>query len=305
MSKVKKEKTVAKAKSKKAVKSTKKKVGLNSAPITDNLLRRAGMAGGAGLVTALLVAIVVLWASGVIGRVAEDASRGAGQQVARIMISAGFDVRRVTIVGRDKTSRYAITNALGPVDGTSLMHFDPHEARARIEQIGWVRSAAVSRLWPNQINVSIRERVPAALWQVSGSLRLVDHAGAVIREIGAYEYTDLPLIVGAGAPEAAASILASLAEVKVFDGRVAALVRVSDRRWNLRLGNEMDIKLPETGYAQAVEDLAVLHEAVGVLDRNFEYIDLRDPERAFFRCHGAAQSSQPRLSVLSRDYTCQ
>lgn len=282
----------------------KKKATPAPASYGHTMVQRVGMAGGAGLVAVLLIGAALLWSGGVIGRIGEDVTRSAGQSTARAMIAAGFDIRRITVVGRDKTSHYAIENALGPVTGMSLMHFSPDEARARIEQIGWVRSAAVSRLWPNQINISIRERTPAALWQVAGSLRLVDHGGAIIREIGAYEYTDLPMIVGVGAPEAAAGILAVLDEVGLFDGRITALVRVSDRRWNLRLGNEMDVKLPETGYGQAVRDLAVLHEAVGVLERNFEYIDLRDPERAFFHCHGAAQSDNPPLNVLSGEFYC-
>lgn len=293
-------------KKKAATKKTKRKTTAKSSQVafTDNLLQRIGMAGGAGIAVVAVLTFVVLWASGVIGRVAEDTTRSAGKVMAQSMVSAGFDIRKITIVGRDKTSQYAIKNALGPVDGTSLMHFNPNTARARIEQIGWIRSAAVSRLWPNQINISIREREPAALWQVAGSLRLVDHDGAIIREIGAYEYTDLPLIVGAGAPEAAAGILNILEEIDIFDGRIAALVRVSDRRWNLRLANDMDIKLPETQYDKAIRDLAVLQEAVGVLDREFEYIDLRDPERAFFRCQGAAKTDQPSLNVLSREFTC-
>lgn len=272
------------------------------------IMRRVGVAGGLGIGFVALIAVGMLWASGVFGRFSEDVVRNTQSFTARTMISAGFDIRKITVVGRDRTASQAITNALGPVLGSSLMHFDPHSARARVEQLGWVRSVAVSRIWPNQINVSIREREPAALWQINGSFRLIDQEGAIIREVGTLEYPNLPFIVGEEAPEMAADLMDVLGEVEVFDDRVAALMRVKGRRWTLRLNlpgeKTMDIKLPENDYQQAVRDLAVLHDAVGVLDRDFEYIDLRDPERAFFLCHGAKSKKGPPLNVLSGDFSC-
>lgn len=248
---------------------------------------KLGIAGTVAASLTVFVVVGVLWASGVFGRMVEDTQRAGTQATSSLMVKLGFQIDRVIVRGRTKTDEAAIANALGPVQGASLMHFNIDHARARIEQLGWVRSAAVSRLWPDQVVVSIRERKPAAIWQVSGQFRLVDREGAIIREAGQREFSGLPWIVGAGAPEAAADILAYVDQEDVFDHRLTALVRISGRRWNLRIGDKMDIKLPETGYIKATQDLVSLHEAVGVLDRNFEYIDLRDPERVYVRCHAS------------------
>src|SRR5690606_11863498 len=61
--------------------------------------------------------------------------------------------------------------------------------------------------------------------------------------------------------------------------RVRAFVRVSDRRWNLRLENGVDVKLPETGVAKALSDLAAYDTKYKVLSRDIVSVDLRLPDR--------------------------
>lgn len=248
---------------------------------------RYAVAGAAGATVIGIVALFALWTGGYFGLMGERLSRLAGSGA----VAAGLEVRRITAKGLDQTAEQEILTAVGPVIGSSIMHFDPYAARAHVEELGWVRSAAVSRLWPNTIHVSIREREPAAVWQISGVLHLIDQHGAVIRQIDAFEYSNLPLIVGAGAPESASGVLQALRAEPALWGVTAALIRVGDRRWNMRLKSGGDVKFPETGYDAAVRDLARLHDAYGLLDRPIEYVDLRDPNRLVYREIGASEES--------------
>ncbi|MEO1136331.1 MAG: cell division protein FtsQ/DivIB, partial [Pseudomonadota bacterium] len=153
--------------------------------------------------------------------------------------------------------------------------------------------AAVSRLLPNTVHVSVRERDPAAVWQLSGALHLIDDKGAIIREVNAFEYADLPLIVGAGAPAAASEILVALHDEPELQRRASALIRVSDRRWNLKTKDGVDVKLPERGVGDAVTYLSRLHDRTGLLDEPLEYVDLRNPENFVYRTKGALEIDKP------------
>jgi len=239
----------------------------------------AGVAG-AGVILSLIA--IVLWAGGYFGMVARAADRAAGEATA----SAGLEVRRVLLRGAHQTAHDEILEAIGPVIGAPMVQVSLRDARLRVESLGWVRAAAVTRLMPDTLVVSIRERDPAAVWQVNGDLHLIDATGAIIRSVGAYEYSNLPLIVGSGAADAAAGLLQALRQHDDLSKRTYALVRVGDRRWNLRLRNNMEIKLPETGFAKAVDDIALMHAAHSTLDQPLEYIDLRDPERTVVRRRG-------------------
>lgn len=249
----------------------------------------AGVAG-AGVILSLIA--IVLWAGGYFGMVARAADRAAGEATA----SAGLEVRRVLLRGAHQTAHDEILEALGPVIGAPMVQVSLKDARLRVESLGWVRAAAVTRLMPDTLVVSIRERDPAGVWQVNGDLHLIDATGAIIRSVGAYEYSNLPLIVGSGAADAAAGLLQALRQHDDLSKRTYALVRVGDRRWNLRLRNNMEIKLPETGFAKAVDDIALMHAAHSTLDQPLEYIDLRDPERTVVRRRG--QSLEESAPVL-------
>jgi cell division protein FtsQ len=240
---------------------------------------RYALASVAGVVVILAFVGVVGWAGGYFGLLAERAEAFARDSA----VEAGFEARRITVKGRKQARASDIQSALGPVVGDSILHFDPAAARRRIEALGWVKSAAVSRLLPDTIHVSIREREPAAVWQHAGAVRLIDENGAAIADIGADEYSGLPLVVGAGAPEAAADVLKALGRHPSLAARTSALIRVGERRWNLRLENGLDVKLPETGLADALAMLADLDDGAGTLDQPLEYIDLRDPERMTVR----------------------
>lgn len=248
------------------------------------LFERYAVAGVAGSAILAGLIVFVLWAGGYFAVIGRAADRAAGDMA----IAAGFEIDRVLLVGAHQLAHEDVAAAVGPAVGRSIFQFSLREAKARLESLGWVRSAAVTRLYPDTIAVSIRERQPAAVWQIDGDLRLIDDGGAIIRDVGAYEFSNLPLIVGAGAPEAAAGILQALNGRPELQKRILALIRVGERRWNMRLRNNIDIKLPEEDYARAIEDLSLLQTAQGTLDQPIEYIDLRDKDRMIIRKRGEA-----------------
>ena len=254
---------------------------------------RYAIAGVAGVTVVFALAAAALVSGGYVGLAGER----VGSMMRNTAIGAGLDIRRVTAIGYDKTTDREILGAIGPVVGASIAHFDLHAARARVENLGWVRSAAVTRLWPNTVHVSVREREPAAVWQLSGALHLIDQSGAVISEVDVYEYSNLPLIVGAGAPESVADILKALRSEAELWGEAAALVRVGERRWNLRLKSGADIKFPEDDVEGAVKTLARLQAAYGLLDRPLKYVDLRDPSRLVYRERDGGDASAAETEI--------
>ena len=263
------------------VKKTKSRKQSNVSPLARlrDLVEQYSIAGAAGAVVILAAIGATLWACGYVGLLGEQIEARAS----RAAVGAGFEIRRVTLSGRSRAGLDEVEAALGPAVGQSILHYSLDEARARVEQLGWVRVAAVTRLLPDTINISIRERSPAAVWQMDGALHLIDVEGAVIREIGAYEYSQLPLIIGAGAPAAASEILSALKTLPEIYEETTAATRLADRRWDLKMRSGAVVKLPEARLNDALTTLSTLKESYGVLDRRLEYIDLRDPERMVVR----------------------
>ena len=74
-----------------------------------------------------------------------------------------------------------------------------------------------------------------------------------------------------------------LRRASAVEQRVQALVRVGERRWNLRLRNGTDVLLPEGHEAEAVTRLAELQASNALLDRPLTTIDMRQPDKLVLR----------------------
>ena len=102
-------------------------------------------------------------------------------------------VRSVTVTGTHLVPRSEVLAVAGVEPGTPLIRVNTAQVAARIDTIRQVRSALVSRSWPDRVVIVVRERTVAlALTAPGGGYDLVD-AGGVVVQWGASRPADLPL----------------------------------------------------------------------------------------------------------------
>ncbi len=240
------------------------------------------VAGVSGICLALLVSVLAsLWLLrvGPAGRLVEQAMAASF----RLSADFGFAINSVLVEGRQRTPRGAILEALGVHRGAPILAFDPFASRENLQSLPWIAEASVERRLPSVVYVRIKERRPIALWQSHGQLAVIDDQGAVILGAKIDRFAALPLVVGPGAPEHAADLLHMLASEPSLKHRVSAAIRVGERRWNLRLDDAIDIRLPEIEAKGAWEKLARIEREHGILSGNVTLIDLRLPDRLVVR----------------------
>lgn len=196
-----------------------------------------------------------------------------------VLKAVGMTVRDVTVTGRFYTSAQDILTALGAARGIPITAIDPQTARERVIALDWVREASVMRLYPNTIHVVIEEHEPLAIWRSGQTATLIDERGAVVDDLDVRSFPHLPLVVGAGAAEAAPVFLAELGKRPAISARVQASLRVGERRWSLRLHNGVIVHLPDEGAGRALDELIDLNERVGLVDRDIAVVDMRLPDR--------------------------
>lgn len=257
--------------------------GLLSWPPSPQAIRLGVMAAVAG---AVLSSGVYVWRAGMPDRVV-DAYDAARTQTLALSGAAGLKVQEIFIEGRGETPGQHVLDILNVKRGTPILGFNPSTAKAELEQLPWVKEAAVERRLPDTILVRITERRPLALWQRGGRLAVIDQDGSEIRGAEPARFAGLPQVVGDDAPEHAAALLALMALEPDLAKRVAAAIRVGARRWNLRMdagdGVTVDVQLPETNPGAAWARLAELERVNRLLDRNVSVIDLRFPDRLIVR----------------------
>lgn len=255
------------------------------------MLRPAGL-GLLGMAALAVLATAVMAASFRFGGF-DPASRLAALRdgVADAAGSAGLTVQEVLLEGSHNTPPDLVREALGVRRGDAILGFSPQDAKERLELIAWIERAHVERLLPGTIRVRIEERRPFAIWQRDGKFSVIDREGNVVATENVGAFGRLPLVVGPGAGRAAAVMVDLLRTAPEVMERVHALVRVGDRRWNLRLRQGTDVLLPEGHDREAIGRLAELHARQGLLDRPLAAIDLRQPDKLVLRLPPATGAS--------------
>ena len=220
------------------------------------------------------------------GARAERIGQSVSSGLDRVTTGMGLTLKRVHITGASAEAEPAIQRALGLYADQPIVGLDLDALREQVQAVGWVKEARVVRLLPDTLIVEVKEHDRLAVWQVDGQIKVIDAGGKVIDGADARRYPALPLVVGRGADAAAGEILPLLAQRPRLMSRIDALVRVDQRRWDLRLKDGGLIQLPATEQEAALIRLDALDQRERLLDLGFARVDLRTPEAVAVRPTG-------------------
>ena len=217
---------------------------------------------------------------------------------------SGLPVVEIIVQGRNMQPEASVLEALGG-----------HPRRTRCSASRSSRPVGASTGSPSSSTRPSSAACPAPCWYSSPSVApsrsgrtrgrfvLIDRNGQVVAQQGmngkdAEAFAQLPLVVGAGAPAAAAALVDALDTQPTVRSQVVAAVRVGQRRWNLTLRSGADVLLPEGEEVPALARLAQLEDHMQLLERPLVNIDLRLPDRLQLRMRpqpapDAADSGRP------------
>jgi cell division protein FtsQ len=193
--------------------------------------------------------------------------------------SAGFRITTVAINGRKQLTQDEVL-ASGGVNGrSSLLFLDAAAVRDRLKANPWIADATVLKFYPGQLQIDIVERSAFALWQQDGRLSVISDDGTVLEPYLSSRFVSLPLVVGKGAATRARDFLALLARYPQVHAVTKAAIFVGERRWNLRLKDGLDIRLPENDVGNALASLTKLDREDRLFSRDIVAVDMRLPDR--------------------------
>ncbi|HWX06818.1 MAG TPA: cell division protein FtsQ/DivIB [Bradyrhizobium sp.] len=209
--------------------------------------------------------------------------------------SAGFRIISVAINGRKQLTQDEVL-AIGGVNGrSSLLFLDAAAVRDKLKANPWIADATVLKLYPGQLQIDIVERSAFALWQQDGRLSVIADDGAVLEPYVARRFISLPLVVGKGAETRARDFLALLARYPQVSSVTKAAIFVGERRWNLRLNDGLDIKLPENDVGNALAALSKLDREERLFSRDIVAVDMRLPDRLTVQLSDDAAKAREEL----------
>ncbi|MGN6748537.1 MAG: cell division protein FtsQ/DivIB [Xanthobacteraceae bacterium] len=218
-----------------------------------------------------------------------DWLKGARDNAANAL---GFGIAAVSVSGGNQINREQALALAGVTGRSTLLFFDAETARARLLANPWIADAAVLKLYPDRLLITLTERRAFALWQRNGQINVIAEDGTVLQPFVEDRYRGLPLVVGSGAERRAKDFVGLIDRYPEIRSAVRASVLVADRRWNLRLTNGLDVRLPERDLQAALERLVKLDHDKKLLSRDITSIDLRLPDRVTVRLSDAAAQAR-------------
>jgi len=261
--------------------------------------RRQGLARRLRRVIVLLPAAAAAFAA-VFVWIEDDPSRLTRAAVDRALqatVAAGYGIETVSISGLERLDPETVRALVGVHRGDPILGIDTAAVEERIEELGWVKRARVTRILPDALTVSVVERRPMALWQRGRGFVLVDDTGAVLPEEDMSAYAHLSVIVGDEAPRKAARLLDALSGHDVLADRLRAAVLVGNRRWDLHLDGGIVVRLPEGDIAEPLRILDHAQTNQRLFDREIVAVDLRLRDRLVIRETGRA--AEFRISAFN------
>jgi cell division protein FtsQ len=206
--------------------------------------------------------------------------------------AAGFRISEVALTGARELTRERVLAIAGVTGHSSLLFLDAAQTRARLVASPWIAEATVLKLYPGRLRIEVKERKAFALWQKDGNLYLIAKDGTVLDEKVRPEFASLPLLVGKGAEQRAADLLALIARYPAVARQLKASVLVAERRWDLYLKDKIVVSLPELEPEQALLRLMDLDHEKRLLSKDIAAVDLRLTDRIAVRLSDSAAAAR-------------
>ncbi|GHT90929.1 hypothetical protein FACS1894122_02390 [Alphaproteobacteria bacterium] len=193
--------------------------------------------------------------------------------------SSRFIVKKIEFDGNDRASDILLLKASGLRYMSNIFFVSMEEVKKKLEGVPWIRSVVVYRKLPNTIYIRVSERIPIAFFQSQQKLHFVDSDGVVLECNDISKTNNLPIVVGEGAEKEAAHLLYCLDQFPKLRKQLVFALRLSKRRWNIKINKGITVKLPEKGIMQALGILDEISDSNGFFNDDIISIDLRMLDR--------------------------
>ncbi|MFK8054176.1 MAG: cell division protein FtsQ/DivIB [Woeseiaceae bacterium] len=174
-----------------------------------------------------------------------------------------------------RVSAMQVREAIGSSIDRGFIGVSLKDIRQNIDALAWVDRSSVRRVWPNELQVSLIEQVPAAQWGESG---LLNTRGELFVESSRHELPELPRLSG---PDSrlhdVASQYLALRGALIEAGLGLRGVSMDARgAWQLVLGNGIDVRLGrEDAAARAKRFVEVAAPVVTRHESKIRFVDMR------------------------------
>jgi cell division protein FtsQ len=222
---------------------------------------------------------------------------------------AVFHVTMVRVYGTERVPQQELIQLAQLTRDTSLLRINVERVRARIMQHPWIRDALVRRMYPNELEVIVYERRPAAVLE-SGAGHVLDVEGYLLGQATAADLASLPRLAPGTSPTPGSGV--RITEPTVQAGlRLLSQIRDSAFFRNTTI-TRLDIMTPErfvvqtqrgkfimggdlTGIDEKLDLFPAVDDVLRGQTRRVEYIDISVENQIIVKTSARTTQASSRL----------
>jgi cell division protein FtsQ len=129
--------------------------------------------------------------------------------------SESLEIRNIQVMGERRVTENEILARAGYTPGMNALEIDLGEIREAVEAILWVRHATVRRVWPNELVITVSERLPVALARIDGEIFQVDVDGMIL-PVDDLTNPDFPVLDGIQVSTGASGVARNAVKIGIY-----------------------------------------------------------------------------------------
>ena len=205
-------------------------------------------------------------------------------QVEQISKKTGFVIEEITMTNNNEYCPIATATLFDEYKGQAILLAPLEKIQERLESLDCVKSANISRNMPNKIKIEVIDQEPIAIWQHKKGFFFITAQNKLMKIRDATNLTNFVIVTGDNAYTHATTLMEMISIDQNILAQIDAAMRVGDRRWDIRLKNGLEIKLPEKHPELAWSKFVQLQNTATEFQENkFKVIDLRIPDKIYTR----------------------
>lgn len=188
-----------------------------------------------------------------------------------------FPIKDVKIFGVNRVDHQAVETLVSPMVSKGFFAVDVDRIKEQVLQLAWVADVEVRRVWPEQVIITVSEKIPVALWN---DVSLLSTSGDLFSPPTESYPTDLPAFAGpAGEQLLMAKFYAKMSMLLMpLNFKITRLELTPAMAWSIILDNGIKLNI---GHKDVLTRLShfvkVYPKIVGDRVADVEYVDLRYP----------------------------
>ena len=175
-------------------------------------------------------------------------------------LDSHFNIKKIDIENNKFIDDKTLKNKLSFLYETNLFLLNKKELKLKLQEIDFIDSFEVKKMFPNKIKIKVYENIPIAIIQNKMEKKFYTKNGKVIDFIEIEEFSNLPLVFGDHA--SFLNFHKVLKKVNFPLNEIKKLYLFESNRWDIVTKNNQTIKLPIKNYELSLQNFIDLKDQI-------------------------------------------